>query len=423
MRSDPPDARSRPRRLATSMPSTPSQQTPDDRRRSAGPRRERRDRLIGYGLAATAAVLWATGAVTAKWMFVRLSVRRGARWRSPARAPSSRSRRPCVYLLRVRPAGAEDARPGPAVPRGVRRLRPGHGPLHVLQDDLAHRRRDRDPARVPCADPRPARVGRVPRRALHVGAARPGVALSVAGTALMVGRDRRQGLVRQPAGHRLGARLGFLLRAVHASWASTRAGRFSPWTLLAYGLGARLALLARRPRARRRSGRSCRSPTGLAAVLVRRGLQHGAAVRGVPDGAALHRRDQGERHGDARAGGRRRPRLRRSWARRSRRSSCSEELLVLAAIMTVQAPVARAREPRLHALPEPVDLPPKERPRRSCHPSAWSDSRPASADALHAADGEYRYCRWYATCCSAPSCGRAEQPAGGMRGSRPETRD
>jgi drug/metabolite transporter (DMT)-like permease len=64
-----------------------------------------------------------------------------------------------------------------------------------------------------------------------------GVALSILGCALMVGAIGGKGLAVTPAGLAwgLGSALFFALYTLMGKYAS---GRFSPWTLLAYGLGA-----------------------------------------------------------------------------------------------------------------------------------------------------------------------------------------
>ena len=77
-----------------------------------------------------------------------------------------------VALADRQAAGPRDRTPRRSVLRRLRRRRPRDGPLHVLQDHLAHERRHRDPARVPGSGHRPRGRRRLPRPQVHVGASR-----------------------------------------------------------------------------------------------------------------------------------------------------------------------------------------------------------------------------------------------------------
>ena len=93
-----------------------------------------------------------------------------------------------------------------------------------------------------------------------------GVALSVSGCALMVGAVGGKGLVVTPAGLAwgLGAAFFFALYTLMGKYAS---GRFSPWTLLAYGLGAACLFWIVVMGGPARIAAILAQPIGLAAVL------------------------------------------------------------------------------------------------------------------------------------------------------------
>jgi drug/metabolite transporter (DMT)-like permease len=195
----------------------------------------RRERVLGYGLAASAAVLWATGAVTAKWMFERLSFHVAPTALSGARALLAFAATLLYLLVFDRPRLRTRPRDLPFLAAfGVFGLAMVHftyfqtialtnvatamvleylAPILVLLVSVAF-------------------LGERLTWALPVG-----VALSVTGTAFMVGALGGAGLAVSPQGIAWGLASAFFF-ALYTIMGKYAARRFSPWTLLAYGLGA-----------------------------------------------------------------------------------------------------------------------------------------------------------------------------------------
>ena len=195
----------------------------------------RRRRLLGYGLAATAAVLWATGAVTAKWMFSRLTFAVDPVALSGARA--------CLAFVVTMAF---------LVPFGRGRLKVrlrdlwflaafGVFSLAMVHFTYFQTIQLTDVATAILLEylaPILVLVASV----LFLGerftwALPAGVGLSVLGCALMVGAIGGKGLVVTPAGLAWGLASAFFF-ALYTLMGKYASRRFSPWTLLAYGLGA-----------------------------------------------------------------------------------------------------------------------------------------------------------------------------------------
>ena len=154
----------------TSRPRPPRRPVPDSSDRAEA---ARASRLTGYLLALLAATCWATGGLTAKWLFSSPSAETAA-WPivplgiviEPTTLSGARALTAFVLLAVVvaigRPADLRVSPRDVPVPRGVRSVRPCDGPLHLLQDHLADQCRHRDPARVSGAGAGPDR-----RRGVH----------------------------------------------------------------------------------------------------------------------------------------------------------------------------------------------------------------------------------------------------------------
>ncbi len=195
----------------------------------------RRQRLIGYGLAAAAACLWATGAVTAKWMFTALSFQVDPLVLSGARAVTA-FLVTLLYLVMFRRA---PLRTSPRnlpflIAFGVLGLAAVHFSYFktISLTDVATAILLEYLAPILVLLVSVAFLGERFTWALPAG-----VALSVAGTALMVGAVGGAGLTVTPEGLAWGlaSAVFFTVYTVMGKYASPR---FSPWTLLVYGLGA-----------------------------------------------------------------------------------------------------------------------------------------------------------------------------------------
>jgi drug/metabolite transporter (DMT)-like permease len=192
-------------------------------------------RWLGYLLAATAAVLWATGAVTAKWMYSRLSFTVDPLTLSGARA--------CVAFLVLIVFLAGFGRDRLKVrPRDLWFL----GAFGVFGLAAVHFSYFQTIALTNVATAilleylAPILVLIV--SVLFLGerftwALPAGVVLSVLGCALMVGAVGGTGLVITPQGLAWGLASAFFF-AVYSLMGKYASPRFSPWTLLVYGLGA-----------------------------------------------------------------------------------------------------------------------------------------------------------------------------------------
>ena len=195
---------------------------------------DRRARLTGYGLAAGAAVLWATGAVTAKWLFSSIGFDVGPMALSGARAwlaflvtlvylalfrrgPLRVSRRDLPFLVMFGVLGL-------ALVHFTyfQTIQLTNVATAILLEYLA-------PVLVLVVSV--ALLGERWSWTLPVG-----VALSVAGCALMVGVLGGK-LVVTPAGIGWGLASAVFF-AGYTVMGKYAAQRYSPWTLLVYGLGA-----------------------------------------------------------------------------------------------------------------------------------------------------------------------------------------
>jgi drug/metabolite transporter (DMT)-like permease len=302
------------------------------------------DRYLGYVLAATAAVLWATGAVTAKWMFDTLSLDVDPSVLSGARAVLAFAVT-LVYLVLFRRAPLQ----------ARRRDLPFLAAFGVLGLAMVHFTYFKTISLTGVATAilleylAPILVLLISVAFLgerFTWALPAGVALSVAGTALMVGAaGGGRGLAVTPEGLAWGLASAcfFALYTVMGKYASPR---FSPWTLLVYGLGAAslfwIVVLG--------------GPQRIWAVLTYPPSLAGALYVAVfstvlPFAAfltALHHIDATKASVTASL----EPAVAGVIAYVVLGESLTPVqllggLLVLAAIITVQAPVARAREPRL----------------------------------------------------------------------------
>ncbi len=196
---------------------------------------QRRQRLLGYGLAAAAACLWATGAVTAKWMFTALSFTVDPLTLSGARAVVAFlvtlaylalfRRRPLRARLRELPFLAAFGVFGLAAVHFTyfKTISLTNVATAILLEYLA-------PILVLLVSV--TFLGERLTWALPAG-----VALSVAGTALMVGALGGGGLMVTPAGIAWGLASAFFF-ALYTVMGKYASPRYSPWTLLVYGLGA-----------------------------------------------------------------------------------------------------------------------------------------------------------------------------------------
>jgi drug/metabolite transporter (DMT)-like permease len=195
---------------------------------------ERRRHLTGYALAAGAAVLWATGAVTAKWMFSRLSFAVEPMALSGARALLAFVATLAYLLvfdrsqLKVRPRDlwflAAFGILGLAMVHFTyfQTISLTNVATAILLEYLA-------PILVLIVSV--LFLGEVLTWTLPVG-----VALSILGAALVVGAVGGPGLVMSPAGIAWGLSSAFFF-ALYTLLGKYATPRWSPWTLLVYGLG------------------------------------------------------------------------------------------------------------------------------------------------------------------------------------------
>lgn len=191
--------------------------------------------LLGYGLAVVAAAGWALGGLTAKWLFVTTGAEVDPATLSAARAVLATvmlvtylglfRRRELVVKLRDLPFLAVFGVLGLAMVHFTyfATIQLTSVPTAILLEYLA-------PILVLAVSV--AVLGERMTWALPAG-----VVLSVTGCALMVGAVGGGGLKISPAGLAWGLSSAFFF-ALYTVLGKYAAPRFSPWTLLAYGLGA-----------------------------------------------------------------------------------------------------------------------------------------------------------------------------------------
>lgn len=195
---------------------------------------ERRRHIRGYALAAGAAVLWATGAVTAKWMFSRLSFSVDPVALSGARALLAFVVTLGYLLIFDRPA---------------LRVRPrdlwflavfgvfGLAAVHFTYFKTISLTSVATAILLEYLAPILVLVFSVAFLGERFSWTLPtGVALSVAGAALVVGAVGGPGLVVSPAGIAWGLASAFFF-AFYTILGKYASPRWKPWTLLVYGLG------------------------------------------------------------------------------------------------------------------------------------------------------------------------------------------
>jgi drug/metabolite transporter (DMT)-like permease len=195
---------------------------------------ERRRHLTGYVLAASAAVMWATGAVTAKWMFSRLSFSVEPMALSGARALLAFVAT-LAYLL------VFDRKQLKVAPRDLWFLAGfgifGLAMVHFTYFQTIQLTNVATAILLEYLAPILVLIVSV----LFLGEVftwtlPAGVALSIAGAALVVGAVGGPGLVVSPAGIAWGLASAFFF-ALYTLLGKYAAPRWSPWTLLVYGLG------------------------------------------------------------------------------------------------------------------------------------------------------------------------------------------
>jgi drug/metabolite transporter (DMT)-like permease len=216
------------------MPS-PSRDIPDRGAPPVAPHDLARERALGYGLAASAAVLWATGAVTAKWMFGSLSFTVAPNALSGARAVLAFLATLLYLVVFDRPRLRARPRELPFLGAfGVF----GLAMVHFTYFQTISLTNVATAMVLEYLAPILVLIVSVAFLSERFTWALPaGVALSVAGTALMVGAFGGQGLTVSPAGIAWGLASAFFF-ALYTIMGKYASPRFSPWTLLVYGLGA-----------------------------------------------------------------------------------------------------------------------------------------------------------------------------------------